>query len=146
MLREIVIHIPNSPDTSDSTKTDALITKEWSGSVRLLSNQRFVTFLSRTDKYLEIRLVPRSAEVDPVIKLNDNRTADISFTLTDVEIPKTIVTKGFSIKGQRQNVDLGFARIDLWERYQVDKDGLMVVSVSDSMTKKYFVIKKDAEV
>jgi hypothetical protein len=143
MLREIVIHIPNTPDPTEATKTDALISKDWTGRARLLANQRFVIFVSRTDRYLEIRLIPRSAEVNPVIKMNDNKTREVSFTLTDVDVPKTMVKKFFTIKGERQNVELGFSRIDIWERYQLDKDGLQVIAVPD--TKKYFVIKRDVD-
>jgi len=143
MLREIVIHIPNKPDNTETTKTDALVSKNWSGRARLLANQRFVTFVSRTESHLEIRLIPRSAEVNPVIKMNDNKTLEASFTLTDVDVPPTLVKKFFTIKGERQNLELGFSRIDIWERYQLDKDGLQVIVVPD--TKKYFVIKKDAD-
>jgi hypothetical protein len=143
MLREIVIHIPNTPDPSEATKTDALISKDWTGRARLLANQRFVTFVSRTDKYLEIRLIPRSAQVNPVIKMNDNKTLEASFTLTDVDVPKTMVKKFFTIKGERLNVELGFARVDMWERYQLDPDGLQVIAVPN--TNKYFVIKKDVD-
>ncbi|KAG4443039.1 hypothetical protein IFR05_001493 [Cadophora sp. M221] len=143
MLREIVIHIPNTPDPSEASKTDALITKDWTGRARLLSNQRFVTFVSRTPKYLEVRLIPRSAEVNPVIKMNDNKTKEISFVLTEVNVPKTVVKKFFTIKGERQNLEFGFARIDMWERYQLDANGLQVVSITDP--RKYFVIKKDVE-
>jgi hypothetical protein len=144
MLREIVIHIPNTPDTTEATKTDALISKDWSGRARLLANQRFVSLVSRTTSYLEIRLVPRSAEVNPVIKMNDNKTLEATFTLTDVDVPQTVVKKFFTIKGERQNVELGFARIDIWERYQLDNDGLEVIAVPD--TKKHFVIKRDVDI
>ena len=143
MLREIVIHIPNTPDPKEATKTDALITKDWKGRARLLSNQRFVTFVNRTPQYLEIRLIPRSAEINPVIKMNDDKTKEVSFVLTEVNVPKTVVKKFFTIKGERQNQEFGFARIDMWERYQIDQDGLQVVSIIDP--KKYFVIKKDVE-
>jgi hypothetical protein len=143
MLREILIHIPNVPDTAEETKTDALISKDWAGRARLLANQRFVTFVSRTSTYLEIRIIPRSAGVDPVIKMSDNKTLEATFTLTDVDVPPTLVKKFFTIQGERQNVELGFARIDIWERYQLDKDGLEVIAVPDA--KKYFVIKKDVD-
>jgi len=109
----------------------------------MLANQRFVPFISRTATYLEIRLVPRSAEVDPVIKMNDEKTAEASFTLTDVDVPPTVVKKFFTIKGERQNEELGFARIDMWERYQLDQSGLMTVAVPD--IKKYFVLKRDVD-
>jgi hypothetical protein len=141
MLREITIHIPNSPDPSETTKTDALVSKNWAGRARMLANQRFVPFIARTDKYLEIRLVPRSAEVDPVIELNDEKTLEASFILTDVDVPTTVVKKSFAIKGQRQNEELGFARIDMWERYQLDKEGLITVAVPD--IHKYFVLKRN---
>ena len=143
MLREIVIHIPNTPDPKEATKTDALITKDWKGRARLLGNQRFVTFVNRTPQYLEIRLIPRSAEINPVIKMNDDKTKVVSFVLTEVNVPNTVVKKFFTIKGERQNLEFGFARIDMWERYQIDQDGLQVVSIIDP--KKYFVIKKDVE-
>ena len=142
-LREIVIHIPNTPDPAAATKTDALISKNWTGRARLLDNQRFVIFVSRTETYLEIRIIPRSAEVDPVIEMNDNKTLEASFVLTEVDVPPTLVKKFFTIKGERQNLEFGFARIDMWERYQVDDNGLIVTSVPD--TKKYFVIKKDVD-
>ncbi|KAG4414042.1 hypothetical protein IFR04_012818 [Cadophora malorum] len=143
LLREVVVHIPNTPDPNEATKTDALITKDWKGRARLLSNQRFVTFVSRTPKYLEIRLIPRSAEINPVMKVNDNKTREISIVLTEVNVPRTAVKKFFTIKGERQNLEFGFARIDMWERYQLDPSGLQVVSITDP--RKYFVIKKEVE-
>ena len=114
-----MVHIPNTPDPNEATKTDALIAKDWKGRARLLSNQRFVTFVSRTPKYLEIRLIPRSAEINPVMKVNDNKTREISFVLTEVNVPRTAVKRFFTIKGERQNLEFGFARIDMWERYSL---------------------------
>lgn len=143
MLREIVIHIPNTPDPTEATKTDALVTKDWKGRARLLSNQRFTTFVNRTPKYLEIRIIPRSADINPVIQLSNDKTREMSFVLTEVNVPETLVKKFFTIKGERRNLEFGFARIDMWERYQVDRDGLQVVSLIDP--RKYFVIKKDVE-
>ncbi|KAF2994240.1 hypothetical protein E8E13_000446 [Curvularia kusanoi] len=143
-LREIRVRIPTVPDSHELTKTDALLAPDWAGSVRMLGNQRFIPFLNRSDTYLDVRLVPRSAQVDPVISLDDNRTAEVSFKLTDVAVPATQVTKGFTFKNVRKNLDFGFARIDMWETYQLDKQGLMVKSVID-VTKKYFVIKKEVD-
>ncbi|ORY12599.1 hypothetical protein BCR34DRAFT_613864 [Clohesyomyces aquaticus] len=143
-LREILVRIPTAPVTTDVGKTDALMTPDWSGSVHMLGNQRFVPLLNRTATYLDVRLIPRSAETDPVIYLNDNRTTEVSFKLTDVAVPPTKVRKSFAIKGERNNLDFGFAEVKMWERYQIDDKGLMVASVTDSR-KKYFVIKKEVD-
>ncbi|KAF2001043.1 hypothetical protein P154DRAFT_464864, partial [Amniculicola lignicola CBS 123094] len=125
-LREILVRIPTAPVTDERGKTDALMGPDWSGSVHMLGNQRFVPMLNRTQNYMDVRLIPRSAAENPVVKLDDNRTAEMSFKLTDVGVPATRVKKGFAIKGQQGNIDFGFAEIKMWERYQLDDKGLMV--------------------
>lgn len=103
----------------------------------MLSNQRFVPLISRNKDYLQVRLIPRSAEEHPEIVLNDGKTAEISFRLSDVEVPATVVKNWVAIKGKQQREQLGFVRVDMWERYSVTS------GVFNVWNRGTFVIKRD---
>ena len=148
LLREIVVQIPHKPRTAVNDKTDALIKEDWAGGVRMLSNHRFVPFINRSKDFLQIRLVPRSAQEHPAIRMDDRKTMEVSFRLSDVDIPASVVTNWVSVyqPGEvkppaiRKAVKelLGFARCDMYERYQISEQG--VYSIWNSGT---FVVKRD---
>ncbi|KAF2257915.1 hypothetical protein CC78DRAFT_622237 [Lojkania enalia] len=149
----ITIHHPTIPSSTGSIPLNMMPKKCFTMDVfvhqkglrpRLNGAYDAGDYVPTKGKYLlEVRIVPRSAAVYPVMKMNDDKTVEASFTLTDIEVPESLVKKYFTIQGQRDRDELGFARIDMWERYQVDQDGLQVVSLIDP--EKYFVLKREVE-
>ncbi|KIX05661.1 uncharacterized protein Z518_03633 [Rhinocladiella mackenziei CBS 650.93] len=118
LLREVQIDIPHRA-LNTGRKTDALVRPDWSGGARMLSNQRFVPFVNRTPDALQVRLVPRSAAEHPVIRMDDQRAADLSFRLSEVEVPTSEIKKWVTIEGQREREFLGYVVLDWYERYEV---------------------------
>ena len=138
LLREIVINIPHATNNVVNAKTDALLKPDWNGGVKMLSNQRFMPFIARAKTFTQIRLVPRSADEHPVMRMDDLRTSEISFRLTDVDVPESVVKSWVQVKGEAKKTELGFVRVDMYERYQVSAQG--VYSIWNQGT---FVIKRD---
>jgi hypothetical protein len=135
-LREIIINIPI---TTIKAPAEPLINAGSEGPrVRMLSNQRFVPFLNWTDEYLQVRLVPRSANEHPVIKINDNRTKEISFRLQEVDVPPIRTKSWVPIHGQNRE-QLGVAKVAVYERY---KTSAGVVSAAPAPM-NVFVVKRD---
>ena len=135
-LREIIINIPSSTIKSPA---EPLINAGAEGpKVRMLSNQRFVPFLNWTDEYLQVRLVPRSAKEHPVIKVNDNRSKEISFRLQEVDVPAVRTPVWVPIHGGKRE-QLGLAKVLVYERYETP---VGVVSASPAPL-NVFVVKRD---
>lgn len=135
-LREIIINIPTS---TIKAPAEPLINAGSEGpKVRMLSNQRFVPFLNWTDEYLQVRLVPRSAKEHPVMKINDNRSKEISFRLQEVDVPAVRTPVWVPIHGQKRE-QLGLAKVLVYERYETP---VGVVSASPAPL-NVFVVKRD---
>ena len=105
---------------------------------KILDNMRFVPFLNWTTEYLQVRLVPRSAQDSLVIQINDRRTTEISFRLEDVNIPLIRKAVPVSIHGQSIRDLVGLVEVKVYERY-VTAAG----DVSASPVGLVHLIKKD---
>jgi hypothetical protein len=140
-LREIVINIPHTANNENGDKrTDALLKPEWDGGARMLGNQRFTPFIARSTTFTQVRLVPRSAQEHPVMRMDDLRTSEVSFRLSDVEVPVTKVKSWISIQAKPipKREQLGFVNVNMFERYEVDGGRVYSVWNGDTM-----VIKRD---
>lgn len=135
-LREIIINLPH---TGIKAPAEPLIN---AGSAapraRILSNQRFVPFLNWTEAYLQVRLVPRSAEEHPVMVINNRRTREISFRLEEVDVAPTRTRSWVPIhNGNREH--LGVVKVDVYERYETPGG---VVSAAPAPV-SVFLVKRD---
>ena len=140
-LREIVVNIPHATNNAnDDTRTDALIKPDWDGGVRMLGNQRFTPFIARSATVTQVRLVPRSAQDHPVIRMDDTQTSQVSFRLSDVDVPLSDVKSTVNIQASPipTRERLGLVRVQMFERYEVD--GGRVYTVWNGGT---LVIKRD---
>ncbi|KAH0566346.1 hypothetical protein GP486_000252 [Trichoglossum hirsutum] len=135
-LREIIINLPRD---NIAAPAEPLIN---SGSptprARVLSNQRFVPFLNWTKEYLQVRLVPRSAEDHPVIVINDRRTKEVSFRLEEVDIMPIRTKVWVPIHGGPRE-QLGVCKVMVYERYETPAG---VVSAAPAPT-NVFLVKRD---
>lgn len=135
-LREIIINIPHS---GIAAPAEPLINSASpSPRARMLSNQRFVPFLNWTKDFLQVRLVPRSAEDHPVIVINDRRSREISFRLEEVDIPGTRTKSWVPIHGGPRE-QLGVCKVMIYERYETPAG---VMSAAPAPT-NVFLVKKD---
>jgi hypothetical protein len=115
MLREIIINIPT---TGVASPAEPLIDAGAPGPrARMLSNQRFVPLLNWTREYLQVRLVPRSGDANPVIEINDGRSADLSFRLEEVAVPPVRTLTWVPIHGEGRKEQLGLVSVNVFERY-----------------------------
>lgn len=141
-LKEILVEIPHEGiyASSDATERDneALIEEDYDGpGARMLGNQHFVPFLNRNSKVLSVRLVPRSADDDPVIPINDIRTREVSFRLAEPRIAKIkIPPTPVAIRGAKKKLDRGFVTVQMYERYETPSGDAFVNT-------EWFVVKKD---
>jgi hypothetical protein len=135
-LREIIINLPHS---GIAAPAEPLIN---SGSpsprAHMLSNQRFVPFLNWTKDFLQVRLVPRSAEDHPVMMINDKRSRELSFRLEEVDIPRTRTKSWVPIHGGPKE-QLGVCKVMIYERYETPGG---VVSAAPAPT-NVFLVKRD---
>jgi hypothetical protein len=114
-LREIIINIPHD-GLSPDTEIEPLLTKEYAGPARIIGNQRFVPFLNQTEGFLQVRLVPRSADEHPVIVCSDKRTTEISFRLANVRLADIRKLTDQPIHDQPR-AKLAPVEIQMYERY-----------------------------
>lgn len=135
-LREIIINIPHS---GIAAPAEPLINSASpSPRARVLSNQRFVPFLNWIKNFLQVRLVPRSADDHPVTVINDRRSREISFRLEEVDIPPTRTKPFVPIHGGPRE-QLGVCKVMIYERYETSAG---VVSAAPAPT-NVFLVKRD---
>jgi hypothetical protein len=139
MLREIIINIPT---TGIASPAEPLIDAGAPGPrARMLGNQRFVPFLNWTAEYLQVRLVPRSGDANPVIQINDKRTTEISFRLEEVAIPPIRTLTWVPIHGEDRREQLGLVSVAVFERYVTSAGD---VSAAPAPT-NVLLVKKDVK-
>jgi len=137
-LLKIVIDIPVA-STPPDTHTEALLTPTYDGEgVRMLANQRFVPFLFNDDpgQPLHVELVPRSANDDYAIILNDRKTTELGFRLAEANISPVVVSTLVDIDGERQRQPRGKVSITMTEYYSTP-----AFPRGEPVASKYTVIK-----
>jgi hypothetical protein len=130
---EGIYKVPNNP-------YEALLQESYDGpGAHMLSNQRWVPFLNLSDKFISIRLIPRSAGNDVTMIINDTRTVEISFVLREPKIATVNKTFPVSILGQgRPKIPKrALATVFMTEVYATDNGEVRV------MTDQWQVVKKD---
>lgn len=135
-LQEIIINLPH---TEIAARAEPLInTGSAAPRARILANPRFVPSLNWTEAYLQVRLVPRSAEEHPVMVINDQRSKEIGFRLEEVDVAPTRMKSWVPIhNGNREQ--LGVVKVDVYERYETP--GGEVSAAPAPMT--VFLVKRD---
>jgi hypothetical protein len=126
-LKELGIEIPTTgiyDTTKDSkVKPEALLDTAYDGpGIRMLSNPRFVPYINSLKDYMQIRLIPRSASSDPVLVLNDARSAEAGFRLAEANVCQVnperagnVIVQGSD--GRQRTEKRGVVGVDVYERY-----------------------------
>jgi hypothetical protein len=117
---------PGPPDSKREVQEEALLDDNYYGpGLRMLSNQRFIPFLFYNDEAkdagnkvdnMHIELIPRSADDNVTIKLNDKRTSELSFRLAEAPISKLEVLTNVNVDGKQ--VSRGRVTITMTEWYK----------------------------
>jgi hypothetical protein len=118
-LLKIVIDLPVATNPPN-TLTEALLSSNYDGQgVRMLSNQRFVPFLFNDDpgEPLHVELVPRSANDDYSIMLNDRKTREVGFRLAEANVSPVVVETLVQIEGEQRRQKRGKVLITMTEWY-----------------------------
>ena len=123
-MKEVTIAIPHEGvfaqkiDPDDEPIKEVLLESDYDGpGVRMVSNQRFVPLLNRTDTMLQVRLIPRLAASAPSIKMDTRRTADLTFRLAVPRIAQIRHEVFFEVHGQDETQPRGACEITMYERY-----------------------------
>lgn len=137
-LLKIVIDIPVASNPPNK-QVEALLTPTYDGQgARMLSNQRFIPFLFNDNpgEPLHVELVPRSANDDYRIMLNDRKTRELGFRLAEANISPVVVPTWVEIDGVRQRQQRGKVTITMTEWYSTP-----AFPRGEAVASRYTVIK-----
>jgi hypothetical protein len=106
-LREIAIDIPTTGAWKADKKIEPLLEDYDGPGMNMLGGQRFTPMLSKSDKFITCRLIPRSSSANPAMDLKKHPLPDGSFRLGECRIAEIKNKAQIFVKGKNpRNPDI----------------------------------------
>jgi hypothetical protein len=137
-LLKIDVDVPINTPSLPNPKAEVLLDANYDGpGLQMLSNLRFIPFLfNNDDGKLHIELVPRSANDNYTLTIDDRKSAELCFRLAEANVSQVKVSTFVDIVGERQRQERGLVNVTMTEWYATQ-----AFPVGEAVSSVYKVVK-----